>query len=368
MARKTQVKIPPAQKIIRKRSQKLGLPPGSLVYLGEHPDKQLKVSVLEYSDTLCEEYEKPTLEECHLLKETPTITWINVDGLRYVEDIKNLGECLGLHPLVLEDILSADQRPKLEDYGDYLYMVLRVLSYDEPALSVRSDQLSLVIGANYLISLHDGNGDLFAPIKARLKAGAGRIRKGGPDYLAYAILDLVVDNYFLLLESIGETIEDLEQQLITNPTPQTLGDTHRLKRDLIILRRSVWPLREVMSRLERRESPLIQEGMYLYLKDVYDHVIQVIDTIETFREMLSGMLDIYLSSVSNRLNEVMKVLTIIATIFIPLTFIAGVYGMNFKHMPELEHPYGYYTVMGVMITLGLGMLGIFWRKGWLGGR
>jgi magnesium transporter len=215
------------------------------------------------------------------------------------------------------------------------------------------------------VSLHESEEDIFSPIRERLKSG-GKIRRSGADYLAYSLMDLVVDQYFLILEDLGETIENLEEELVAAPSPQTIHQIHRLKRDMIILRRSVWPLREVLSQLERRESPLIQEATAIYLKDVYDHVIQVIDTIETFREMLSGMLDVYLSSMSNRLNEIMKVLTIIATIFIPLTFIAGLYGMNFKHMPELEWRWGYFMVLGVMGLMCFGMLVYFKKKKWLG--
>ncbi|MBM4285449.1 MAG: magnesium/cobalt transporter CorA [Deltaproteobacteria bacterium] len=352
----------------KKRSRKLGLPPGSLIYLGEKTDQKLRITVLEYNENELRESELPSFDACPVFRPSPTVTWLNIDGLQHIEDIKTLGQCLGLHPLVLEDILSTDQRPKVDDYGDYIYLVLRLLRLQNHSGLMTSEQLSLVVGDNYVISLRDSDGDLFAPIRERLRAARGRVRKEGADYLAYALLDLVVDNYFLILEDLGETIENLEEELVAKPTRTTLTKIHRLKRDLIVLRRAVWPLREVMSRLERRESPIFKEGVYLYLKDVYDHVIQVIDTIETFREMVSGMLDIYLSSVSNRLNEIMKVLTIIATIFIPLTFVAGVYGMNFKHMPELDHPYGYFTVLGLMVGIGLFMLFLFWRRGWLSRR
>lgn len=258
-----------------------------------------------------------------------------------------------------------DQRPKLEDYGAYLFIVLKMLHLNDKTNMVQSEQVSLILGKNYVISLHEHDEDVFDPVRSRLKVGKGRIRKAGADYLAYSLLDLIVDNYFLIMERQGDVIEELEAELIASPTPATLNHIHHLKRDTILLRRSVWPLREVISRLERSESSLVQATTGIYLKDVYDHVIQVIDNIETFRDILAGMLDIYLSSVSNRLNEIMKVLTIIATIFIPLTFLAGVYGMNFKYMPELEWRWGYFAVLGFMILVAGIMFNYFREKGWL---
>ncbi len=344
----------------------MGLPPGSLVYIGDKADRKVNVTLINYDETTYEETAKASLEECLILVNRTNITWLNLDGLHQVETLEKLGQCFSLHPLVLEDILNTDQRPKLEDYGDYLYLVLKMLHYHEATRKIEVEHISLVLGPNYVISLHESGGEFFSPLKERLKNSKGRIRREGADYLAYALLDLIVDQYFILLEKLGEDIEDLEEELVSNPTQETLHAMHQLKRDLLISRKSVWPLREVLSRLERAESPLIKESTGVYLRDVYDHVIQVIDTIETFREMLSGMLDIYLSSISNRLNEIMKMLTIIATIFIPLTFVAGVYGMNFKYMPELEWYWGYFAALGIMGTIAAVMLAYFRRKGWFG--
>jgi magnesium transporter len=288
-----------------------------------------------------------------------------LDGIHQVEILEQLGECMGVHPLVLEDILNTDQRPKLEDFDDYLFIVLKMSHYDDQNGEMEVEQISLILGPNYVVSFQERPGDVFDPIRERITNGRGRIRKLGADYLAYALIDAIVDHYFVVLEQIGEKIEFLEEELITDPTPETLQTIHNLKREMIFLRKSVWPLREVVGGLERRESPLIGESIAVYLRDVYDHTIQVIDTLETFRDMISGMLDIYLSSVSNRMNEVMKVLTIIATIFIPLTLIAGIYGMNFKHMPELEQPWGYPVVWGVMLATAIVMLIYFRRKKWL---
>jgi magnesium transporter len=351
---------------VKKRSQKVGLPPGTLVYTGDRPTKEVEITVTLYNAQDYKEIRQKSFRECPLGPEAAHITWINVDGIHHVESLESLGDCYGLHPLVLEDILNPDQRPKVEDYGDYLFIILKSLNLRGETDELSTEQVSIVLGENFVLSFQEDDTDIFHPVRQRLKVGKGRLRGEGADYLAYTLLDLAVDHYFVILERLGEIIEDLEEELMANPTPATLTRIHRLKRDMIILRKSVWPLREVVSQLERRESPLIKEFTNIYLKDLYDHVIQVIDNIETFRDILAGMLDIYLSSISNRLNEVMKVLTMIATIFIPLTFIAGVYGMNFKHMPELEWPWGYYSALLVMALVSLGMIFYFKKKGWLG--
>jgi magnesium transporter len=353
--------------LVKKRSQKSGLPPGTLVYIGEKADKEFEITVVVYNEQEYGETTSKLFKKCPVVsKETSTITWVNINGLHNTRNLEELGECFRLHPLVLEDILNTEQRPKLDDHGDYLFIVLRMLHFQEMQREIAAEQVSLILGNNYLISLHENDQDVFEVIRERLKDEKSRIRRSGADYLAYSLLDLIVDNYFVILEDLGEVIEDLETEVVSTPTPATLSQIHHLKRHMIMLRKSVWPLREVISRLERSESPLIKDPTILYLKDVYDHVIQIIDNIETYRDILSGMLDIYLSSISNRLNEVMKMLTIIATIFIPLTFIVGVYGMNFKHMPELEWHWGYFSVWLVMIMISLGMVLYFWNKGWIG--
>ena len=294
-----------------------------------------------------------------------TVTWVNVDGIHLLAETAAMGDCLELHPLVLEDVANTNQRPKAEDYGDYLYVVLKMLAYDDEANQTTSEQISLVLGPDYVVSFQERPGDVFGAIRERIRSAKGRIRKMGADYLAYCLLDALVDNYFVVLEKIGDRIEFFEDQLVTEPTAGTLHEIHNLKREMIFLRKSVWPLREVIGALQRGESKLIQDSTGIYLRDVYDHTIQVIDTAETFRDMLSGMLDIYLSSVSNRMNEVMKVLTVIATIFIPLTFLAGVYGMNFKHMPELQWVWAYPALWLVMLAIALVMLLYFHRRKWL---
>ena len=352
-------------KLTKKRSKKAGLPPGTLVHIGEKKAEGLKITVFDYDEVHFQEKEIKTIEECFLFKDKPTVTWINVDGLHQVEILEKLGECYGFHPLMLEDILNTDQRPKMEDYGDYIYIVLKMLSQSNKNNGIMTEQISLILGPNFVISFQEMEGDIFDPIRERIRNGKGRIRKMGADYLAYALLDSIIDNYFIIMEKLGEKIEFLEEELVTRPTAQTLKTIHQLKREMIFLRRAVWPLREVVSGLERGESSLMKEPTRIYLRDVYDHTIQVIDTIETFRDMISGMLDIYLSSISNRMNAVMKVLTIIATIFMPLTFIAGIYGMNFKYMPELDWRWGYPAVWLVVVFIGISMLIYFKKKRWL---
>jgi magnesium transporter len=311
------------------------------------------------------ERQAPVFNEDMAFVNTTGITWLDIDGVHDASLLESVTAHANLHPLVVEDIHNTYQRPKVEDYDEYLYIVLKMISWDEVTRQAQAEQVSLILGRNHVLSFKENPGDLFDPVCIRIREGKGRIRRSGADYLAYALLDQVVDHYFLVLENLGEGIEDLEEELVTNPDASTLQNIHHLKRELIFLRKSVWPLREAISRLERGESPLFRSDTLVYLRDIYDHTIQVIDTIETFRDMVSGMLDIYLSSISNRMNEVMKVLTIIATIFIPLTFIAGIYGMNFAYMPELQWPWGYFMVWAVMVIIVIGMLIYFKRKGWL---
>jgi magnesium transporter len=353
------------QRLIKKRSPKVGLPPGTLVHIGEKKVEKARITIMDYDETNLEEKGAKTIEESYPFKDKPTVTWINIDGLHEVEIIEKLGSHFGLHPLLLEDILNTDQRPKMEDYGDYIFVVLKMLYPGENKDEIEAEQVSLILGSNFVISLQESEGDVFNPIRDRIRKNKGRIRKAGADYLAYALLDAIVDNYFLILENVGEKIEDTEQQLAANPSPETLQYIRELKSEMIFLRKSIWPLRELISGLERGESTLIHESTGAYLRDVYDHTIQVIDTVESYRDMISGMVDIYLSSISNKMNEVMKVLTIFASIFIPLTFVAGVYGMNFEFMPELTWRWGYFALLGFMALVGITLVVYFKRKRWL---
>lgn len=350
---------------LKKRSEKAGLAPGSLVHIGEQKTEVVKATVLDYDDQSCVETILTDYSQCITMRDEPAVTWLDIEGVHDIQALENIGQCFGLHPLVMEDILNTDQRPKIEDYGDYLYIVLRMLTSSNESGEINSEQVSLILGKNFVLSIQEGaKGDVFGPVRARIRNSKGQIRKLGADYLAYSLIDAVVDNYFIILEKIGERIELLEETLISDPDPETLHLIHHLKREMIYLRKSVWPLREVIGGMQRRDSALIRESTGYYLRDVYDHTIQVIDTIETFRDMLSGMLDIYLSSISNRTNAVMKVLTVIATIFIPLTWIVGIYGMNFKNMPELGWQYGYLAVWLAMSVIAAGMVVYFKKKKW----
>jgi len=357
-------------RLTKKRSAKAGLPPGTPVHIGTKKAGKTKIEIFNYDESRHTENVYDSLGACPLVKDVPGVTWINVDGVNEVALLEKLGGCFGLHPLVMEDIMNTDQRPKMEDYGEYLYIVLKMLNPNGNASGKAEDivteQVSIILGRNFVISFQEQErpGDVFDTIRDRIRAGKGRIRGLGADYLAYSLMDAIIDNYFILLERLGEDLETVEEELVKDPSPDTLRVIHTLKRDMIFLRRSVWPLREVIGALERGESPLVKGSTGIYLRDIYDHTIQVIDTIETFRDMLSGMLDIYLSSISNRMNEVMKVLTIIATFFIPMTFVAGVYGMNFKFMPELEWHLGYPFFWFIILAIGVIMMVYFRKKKW----
>ncbi len=355
----------PSLKLFRKTSKMVGLPPGTPVYIGEKVAGEVKIRVMDYDETHFQEKEVKAIEECFPFKDTPTVTWINIDGVHQVDIIEKIGKQFDIHPLILEDIMNTEQRPKIEDLENYLFIVLKMLYTDNKNGEIQSEQVSLVVGPNYVISFQEREGDVFDPIRDRIRTAKGRVRRMGPDYLAYALIDAIVDNYFVVLEKVGEKIEDVEEKLVTEPSPQVLKEIHNLKRKLLFLRKSVWPLREVINILERGECSLIKKATIIFLRDVYDHTIQVIETTEVYREMLSEMIDAYLSSISNKTNEIVKVLTIIATIFIPLTFIASIYGMNFTWMPELEWPEGYHMVLVIMAIVGIIMLIFFRRKKWI---
>lgn len=347
-----------------KHSKKAGLSPGTLMYLGEKRDAEVKITEIKYSEGTFEENEI-SAQECKPFAEESGKVWYNVDGIHDTGIIEQIGANFKLHPLVLEDIVNTLQRPKLEDFEEYIYLVLDMIYLGEGNELLAGEQVSVVLGKNYVISFQEKTGDVFEGIRKRLREGKGRMRKTGCDYLAYSLVDAVVDSYFSVLEQVGERLEDAEESIASEPSPEILKTIYGFKRELVFLRKAVWPLREAISNMERSESKLISKSTSAFLRDLYDHTIQVIDTTETYRDMGSGLLDFYLSSVSNRMNEVMKVLTVIATIFIPLTFIAGVYGMNFIHMPELAQPLAYPTVWGVMIIVALGMVLYFRRKKWL---
>jgi magnesium transporter len=351
--------------LLTKRSGKTGLPPGTLIHIGQPRTGPIRLRLFEYDPADCHDRALASAADCVVPEGGSKNYWLDVGGIHQVSVIEQLGQIFHLHPLMLEDVVNTDQRPKADAYGDYLFLVIKMLRVGDQGDSIAAEQVSLVLGPQFVISFQENGGDVFDPIRTRLKNPKGRLRNSGPDYLAYALLDAIVDNYFAALEHLGEQIQTLEDELLRSPEPATLRAIHTVKRDLLFLRRAVWPVREMINTLERGESDLITDSTKVYLRDVYDHTVQVMDTLETFREMTTGMLDLYLSSVSHRLNAVMKVLTIIATIFMPLTFIAGVYGMNFDYMPELRWHWGYPAVLAVMALVGGTMLWIFRRKDWL---
>jgi len=345
------------------------LPSSTLPPASDKQAEKPKITIIDYDEQHYHEAEVKEAAECFVFKEKPTVTWINIDGLRQVDILEKLGACYGIHPLVLEDILS-DQRPKIEDYDDYIFIVLKMLYYNEEGdeelgdSKIDFDQVSMILGPNFIMSFKEKEVDVFNPLRDRLRTAKGRTRKQGPDYLAYSMIDAIVDHYFVIMEKLGDRFEDLEDAVVAHPEPGILPTIYNLKRDMLFLRKSVWPLREAISKMQRTDSPLVSEATKIYLRDVYDHTIQVIENIETFRDMSASLLETYLSSLSNKLNEVIKVLTIISTIFIPLTFLAGLYGMNFRYMPELESPLGYPAVLILMMMVVAIMMVYFKRKGW----
>lgn len=353
------------RRVVGKSAAKAGLPPESLVHVGERKSEQAEITVVDYDPHHLVERVVHSVDECRPFRDTPTVTWINVAGIHDIEVLRALGDCYRIHPLVMEDILNTHERPKLEEFDSYLFVVLKSLTVDRETLQIQAEQISLIVGPNFVISFEEAPAGVFAAVRDRIRNERGRIRQGGPDYLAYCLLDAIVDNYFLVLDELAEEIEEVEDELLSNPSREMLHRVHRLKRELIFLRKSVWPLREVLAVLERADTGLIRAPTVIYLRDVYDHTIQIVDTIESLRDIVSGMHDTYLSSVSNRLNEVMKVLTIWATIFIPLTFLVGVYGMNFRYFPELEWRWSYPVLWLFMLSAAFSMLAFFRRRRWL---
>jgi len=350
-------------KLVQKRSKKTGLPPGTLVHIGEKKTDKVTIAAFNYTGASCNERRDLSFDDLALPTDG-SISWVDVGGVHNMDILESFGKLFQLHPLLLEDIANTDQRPKLDDYDTYLFLVMKMLSVTDRQ-DIVVEQVSLVLGRNFVLSFQENGTDVFTPVRDRLRGGKGRLRQFGADYLLYALVDSIVDQYFTVVEVLGEKIEALQDLVVSDPKPDTLHQIHALKRQLLFLRRSVWPLREATNGLSRSECPLLQESTKIFFRDVYDHVVQIVDTIETLREMVSASLDIYLSSISYRLNTVMKVLTIITTIFMPLTFIVGIYGMNFEHMPELKWEWGYPLVLSVMAAIAIAMLGFFIRKKWI---
>ncbi|MFN8674436.1 MAG: magnesium/cobalt transporter CorA [Candidatus Sericytochromatia bacterium] len=349
----------------KKYTSKLGMPAGSLIPITEE-HKRTKIEITEYSKDFYRHLEDVEKDRIFEKSRDNTILWKNIDGIEDTEIIEEVGKKYNIHKLILEDALNSNTRPKMEIFSDYIFISLKMISFNTNNHDIDTENVSIIFGRNYLISIQEGkDGDVFDPVRNRIADQSSLTIKKGPDFLAYNLIDIIMDNYFIVLEKISEKLEELDEDLIINPNPELLQKLYTLKREIIFLRKAIWPLREVIAKLDRTDSNLINHTSKQYIRDLYDHIIQIIDTEETFRDMISGMMDLYLSSVSNKMNEIMKVLSIISTIFIPLTFIAGVYGMNFENMPELKMQYGYhYTMLGMLIIVII-MLFYFRRRKWI---
>jgi magnesium transporter len=353
-----------AGRLVHRSGQKPGAPPGSLVHSGPQKVEKVRLRLFEYDADRLQERTLEDVSEAFAIRDNPPVGWVNVDGLHDTDILGQIRDSFGIHLLVMEDVLTLGQRAKMEEYEGYLFFVLPMLTFDEDTLTVHAEQLSLVLGPSWVLTFQERFGDVFEPVRERLRNGHGRIRQRGSDYLAYALIDAVVDRYFGILEKLGDVAEDLEEAVMEDPAPEVLHRINHLKKELLLLRRSIWPLREALSAFARTESELVAEGTQIFVRDVYDHAIQVIDTVETLRDLTGGMTDLYLSSVGQRTNEVMKVLTIMASIFIPLTFMAGIYGMNFDVMPELHVPWAYPVLWLVMLAVAGAMVWYFRKKKW----
>lgn len=340
-----------------------GLPPGTLVYNGKLTSERVKITLIEYNETEFFEREFYDLSECMSHTKPGMVKWLNIEGIHKTELIEAIGKQFELHPLTQEDIVHIDQRPKFEEYENYALGIMKMTTYDG---HIHAEQLSLVLSGETVISFQEPfGGDVFDVIRTRIRQAKGRVRKLGSDYLFYCLIDAVVDSYFTILEKIGDSVEEIEEEIMNHENKKSLTKLYELKRELIYLRKQVWPMRDMINNMIRSESDFITDNTHIFLRDLLDHSTRIIDTVETYRDLLSGIMDVYLSNASNRMNEIMKFLTIISSIFIPVTFVVGVYGMNFDYMPELKSPYGYATTWGVMIAIMIGQLIFFKRKKWL---
>lgn len=349
----------------KSRKKKIGVSPGSLIYVGDKTDEPVRISVLTFTEEDVHERTEVPVEAVFQHEDAGTVTWINVSGIHDMAVMDAIGKRFRLHPLVLEDLVNTQHRVKIDEYENYLFIVLKMIFAEPGDAQLQFEHICIILGRGFLISFQEREGDVFASVRERIRKGKSRIRKSGAGYLAYALMDTVIDHYFLVLEQIGDDIEILQQEAFERPNKKTLAAIHAARRQVVILRKSIWPLREMMSGLLRGESELIEGHVMIYLQDVYDHVIQVMDTVETYRDLLTDVLDSYMSSVSQKMNEIMKVLTVIATLFIPLTFFAGVYGMNFTYMPELGWRYGYPVFWILTVVVFVAMVVWFKTRKWL---
>lgn len=351
----------------RKRSGKSGLPPGSVVHVGPTRTAKPRAHVFQFTPETCSETQFSELEKLEQLDRSAAgITWIDLDGVHDPAWLERLGALFGIHPLVLEDIANTTTRPKFAEYENFMFVSLKSFSLAPGSKSLVAEQISIVFGDNWILSFQEHPGDTYDGIRKRLREGGlGRLRRMGTDYLAYRIVDSTIDTYFTLLEEIGEAVERTEQSIMQSPSEEALRTLYQWKRSFLQVRRAAWPLREAVSLWERNDSPLVRADARPFIRDTYEHIVEVIDIVETHREMISSALELYLSSLSNRLNSVMMVLTLVTTIFMPLTFVAGIYGMNFKYMPELEWRYGYPIALAGMVLIAVGMAVWFRKRGWM---
>ena len=347
------------------QTAKIGLAPGALIHLGERKTEQLAISLMEYGESEITEHQFTALPDSQAYEPRLPVLWLNVHGLHEPEVMAEIGRRFKLHPLVLEDILNTNQRPKVDDYGDYLFLVARFFEIDPETREIGSDQVSLILGSNFVLTFQERPSGRFDPVRERLRQNRGQIRRLGADYLAYSLLDAIVDRYFTILEDIGERTEELEDVMLEHPQPGALHMVHQLKRETLVMRRSIWPLREVINNLTRADERFFHPETRPYLRDVYDHTVHAIESLEASRDMISGMLDIYLSAASNRVNVEVRALTVVAIIFMPATLISGVFGMNFKSMPVLDWPMGFPLAIGLMAAVAATLGIIFWRRRWL---
>jgi magnesium transporter len=351
--------------VLKHRGAKAGLPPGSLVFVGEDRPHKTRISLMDFDESQLTEREIARVDECLEFKDRTSVTWVNVDEVHEPGVLESFGRAFGFHNLMLEDILNTDQRPKVEDHGDYLYVVLKMLEWRPDAGDIDIEQLSLVVGPKFVISFQERAGDFFDPVRARIRESVGRIRRLGADYLAYTLLDSVIDQYFVVLERMGERVEALEDVVMTEPGPGTLARIHALKREMIFVRKAIWPLKEVIASLRHLNTPLIAKSTQIFLRDLQDHIVQVVEGVDTLHMLLADLMDTYLSVVSNRTNAVMRVLAVLSAVFMPLTFVTGIFGMNFHDMPPLDWRWGFIGSLVGMGLLALVMIVFFRRKGWL---
>lgn len=352
-------------RMFKKMSSKAGAAPGTLIHIGEQKIEKARLSLVVYDPQDIKEHQIESIDEALAICSGSGYAWLNIDGIHDIDLIAKLGEHFEIHPLTQEDILNTGHRPKFEEFERYAFILVKMLRFDEDRHRILTEQVSMILANNVLISFQESQGDVFDPVRTRLNKGRGRIRRAGSDYLAYALIDAIVDHYFAILEQIGLHIEEIEDETLSDPTPAVLKRIHALKREILALRKQLWPMRELVGTMAKEDSELIQTDTMIFLRDVYDHTVQIMETVESQRDILSGLLDLYMTGISNRMNEVMKVLTIMATIFIPITFIAGVYGMNFKYMPELEWRWGYEMIWGIMVAVVIAMVIYFNKKKWL---